>query len=510
MPFELPSGIPNFNTNIPQMPPALDTYGKMLQLKSLQGEQQLQPLRVEAAQQDVQAKTLENQQAQQKIESQKALIKAWSDPDFSSSVTGTGKDIAPAIGFTPGFDPNKMIKTLVSKGVLPQDAMAQASSFLELSKNLSLKTKDDLSNYKEAHQQLANLIGPITSMKVEDAGPALEAVKQKVASGAIPGLDPRDVQLLQQADLAHLQPMVNLLNLGSQVAEYHKGQAEATRAAGENTKTQLEIAPPTPAQLATFTTKTLPSFAALKPEQKQAFIAEAGTARTVDELNKVIERADSTDKSEQMHRDSLAQTEALKGQTFAQQGLKENDKTWTDPQHGYLQTLAQANLGKKAIVAGADGNGLLTSLEPTMAALGVSSFAGVHRVPPTEAAAAGAPGGWAERFTAWADKSASGKLSPQLAREGTELFDQLIDSKYQASVQASAMHAKGYNIPPANLPVMDREGNLTTLDKAPKTSSAPKTPKILTMSAIQQAATDNKVSVDEAKRQAKAAGYTIQ
>jgi hypothetical protein len=111
---------------------------------------------------------------------------------------------------------------------------------------------------------------------------------------------------------------------------------------------------------------------------------------------------------------------------------------------------------------------LLTSLEPTMAALGVSSFAGVHRVPPTEAAAAGAPGGWAERFTAWADKSATGKLSPQLAKEGTQLFDELIDSKYQASVQASAMHAKGYNIPPANMPVMDREGNLTTLDKTPK------------------------------------------
>jgi hypothetical protein len=169
-----------------------------------------------------------------------------------------------------------------------------------------------------------------------------------------------------------------------------------------------------------------------------------------------------------MHADSLAQTEALKGQAFGQKGLEANDKTWTDPQHGYLQTLAQANLGKAAIKAGADGNGLLTSMEPTMVALGVSSFAGVHRVPPAEAQAAGAPGGWAERFNAWATKAATGKLSGQLAKEGTQLFDQLIDAKYATSLQSSAMHAKGYNIPPANMPVMDREGNLTTLDKTPK------------------------------------------
>lgn len=500
MPFELPNGIPNFNTNIPQMPPALDTYGKMLQLKSLQGQQQLIPLQVQQEQQKVQSNDLAIQEQQRKLASRQAMVKAWSDPDFASSVTGsTGKDIAPAIGFEPGFDPKGMIRTLVGKyKVEPEDAMAQASSFLELSKNLSLKTKDDLSNYKSAHEELSKLLTPIPDMKASDAVPALAAAKQQATK--IPGLDPSDVQNLQQADLEHLHGLIHMLGFAGEVADFHKKTAEATKA-------EQGIAPPTADQLKTFTGKTIPSFAALRPEQKQAFTAEAGTARTVDELNKVVERADATDKAEQMHKDSLAQTEALKGQTFAQQGLKENDKTWTDPQHGYLQTLAQANLGKKAIVAGADGNGLLTSLEPTMAALGVSSFAGVHRVPPTEAAAAGAPGGWAERFTAWADKSATGKLSPQLAKEGTELFDQLIDSKYQASVQASAMHAKGFNIPPANLPVMDREGNLTTLDKAPKVKPPAK---ILSVSSLQQAAKDHNVSLDEAKKQAQAAGYTIQ
>lgn len=231
MAFELPQ-MPNFNVQPPQVQSPLDQYGKMLQLKSLIGQQQMQPLQMQEAQEKVKQDQLQTQQMQQQQQSQQAMIKAWSDPDFSSTVTGgTGKDIAGAVGFEPGFNPNAMIKALVSKGVLPKDAMAQAASFLELSKNLSLKTKDDLSNYKEAHEQLAKLIAPIMDMKAGEAGPALDAVKQKVLSGGIPGLDPRDIQLLQQADIAHLTPITNLLNVAGGIADFHKGQAEAAKAA---------------------------------------------------------------------------------------------------------------------------------------------------------------------------------------------------------------------------------------------------------------------------------------
>ena len=243
MAFELPS-VPNFNTQPVQMPSPLDQYGKMLQLKTLQGQQGLIPGQLQEQQEAIKQQQLQTQQMQLQQQSQAAMVKAWSDPDFASTVTGsTGKDIAGKVGFEPGFDPNAMVKSLVSKGVLPKDAMAQAASFLELSKNLSLKTKDDLSNYKDAHQQLANLLSPITSMKVEDAGPALAAVKQKVLSGAIPGLDPRDIQLMQQADLTHLQPVLNLLGLASSVADFHKGQSEAEKAATEAAVAQQKVIP---------------------------------------------------------------------------------------------------------------------------------------------------------------------------------------------------------------------------------------------------------------------------
>ena len=509
--------MPNFNTTIPQqaaaMPSPLEQYGKMLQLRALSGQiqqqQQMQPLQVEQAQQSVQAATLENQQRQQELESQKAMIKAWSDPDFLKGFTGT--DAAQASGV--GFDPNALTSSLISKGVLPKDAMGMTSSFVDRSAKIAetLKAQAQTGEANAAQREkgmkvLADKIGGVLDAPAAKAGDMLTSLKQDLVHNpqAYAGVPKDDLAHVFSADLEHLPAMATLVGLDGKIAEFHSAKASAM-------KTGLEVAAPTVSQLTTFTNKTIPGFSALRPEQKQAFIAEAGTARTADELNKIVERADATDKAEQMHADSLAQTLALKGQAFGQKGLEANDKTWTDPQHGYLQTLSQAKLGKAAITAGADGNGLLTSLEPTMAVLGMNSFAGVHRISPAEATAAGAPGGWAEQFTAWADKAASGKLSPQLAKEGNQLFDQLIDSKYQASLQASEMHASGYGIPRQNVPVMTREGETTTLDKAPKTkTTVVGAGKTLSSAAIQQAATDHGVSVDEVKRQAKAAGYTVQ
>jgi hypothetical protein len=475
MGFELPA-LPSFQTNIPQMPSALDQYGKMLQLKSLMGSQQMQqqqiqqqqqmaPLQVQQAQEGVKQAQLQTQEMQLKQDSQKAIQQAMVSGVFSKYVgadTGNGS----------GIDANGLLKELSSNPkILPEQAGQIVDGFLkryqtmaETAKAVAQTGGEQATIRGKGFDALHERVADVLSLSGDKQTAALSSLTQDLANNpqlfaGVPKDDLGHVFVAARSgDLDTLKIQGGALAVDKKMAETAKAQAEAAKA-------QLGIAPPTPDQLTTFTGKTLPAFAALRPEQKQAFTAEAQSARTVDELNKVTERADATDKAEQMHRDSLAQTEALKGQTFAQQGLKENDKTWTDPQHGYVSTLAQANLGKKAIQAGADGNGLLTSLEPTMAVLGMNSFAGTHRISPAEASAAGAPGGWAERFTAWADKSASGKISPQLAKEGNQLFDQLVDSKYASSVQSSAMHAKGFGIPPANLPVMDRDGNLTTLDK---------------------------------------------
>jgi hypothetical protein len=63
-----------------------------------------------------------------------------------------------------------MIKTLVTRyHVIAEDATAEASSFSELSKNLSGRTKDDFCNYQKSRQQLANKVAPLTDMPVGKA-----------------------------------------------------------------------------------------------------------------------------------------------------------------------------------------------------------------------------------------------------------------------------------------------------------------------------------------------------
>src|ERR1035438_2769954 len=75
------------------------------------------------------------------------------------------------------------------------------------------------------------------------------------------------------------------------------------------------------------------------------------------------------------------------------------------------------------------------------------------------------PGGYAERFNAWADKAFTGKLSPQVAQEGQQLMDDILNSAHMRSVQAAQIAAQGHQIPAAQMPAMDHQGNVTTLDK---------------------------------------------
>lgn len=98
---------------------------------------------------------------------------------------------------------------------------------------------------------------------------------------------------------------------------------------------------------------------------------------------------------------------------------------------GYRDTQKSVGQLKSAIDAASDGNGLLTSFVPTMEVLGINASNGVHRISPAEAEAAQLPGGWAEQFNAWLNKSASGTISPQLKAEGKQLADILVKSSYQ-------------------------------------------------------------------------------
>lgn len=188
--------------------------------------------------------------------------------------------------------------------------------------------------------------------------------------------------------------------------------------------------------------------------------AVKGAEKAVEEPYEERERISASQQQQKM-------MEAMKNLTFGQESLKDSTKAWTDQQHGYLQANANFNMVDNAINQAKDGNGLTTSFAPAMEALGVSVAQGSHRVSPADAAAAGAPGGWAERFNAWADKAASGKLSPQLVQEGHTLINDLRQSKYAQAISQSRIDAASGRLPASQVPVFDPKGNLTTLDKAP-------------------------------------------
>lgn len=147
-------------------------------------------------------------------------------------------------------------------------------------------------------------------------------------------------------------------------------------------------------------------------------------------------------------------------------GKTEMSKIWTDPAKGYAAALAQGNQTKASIKAGADGNGLLTSMAPTMEVLGVNHAAGINRISPAEMTAAGLPGSFAERWNAWATKAISGQLSPQLASEGQQLMGIVLDAAHAKAVMSSKFIAKNRGIKAEDAPALDSQGNMTTLDKA--------------------------------------------
>jgi hypothetical protein len=128
---------------------------------------------------------------------------------------------------------------------------------------------------------------------------------------------------------------------------------------------------------------------------------------------------------------------------------------------------------KNSIQAGADGNGLATSLTPTMVVLGVNNFGQTHRISPAEATAAGAPGGVAERFNAWITKASSGKLSPQLAKEGNDIMDNLIVSAHRKAIINTRVIAGNSGLDPSTVTVTDIHGNPDTLARQVQISTPP-------------------------------------
>jgi hypothetical protein len=218
------------------------------------------------------------------------------------------------------------------------------------------------------------------------------------------------------------------------------------------------------------------------PKNQQEAAAQLAAAQSSGDPTKISKAQsvyDATTKAVQDERQFAstlqAQNQAATKQitfqnTLAQKGLEDTNKLWTDPQHGFAQTRAQVEATKNIVAQAKNGSELAASLEPAMTVLGVNSFAGVHRISPTEYEAAGPQvGSLYLRLNALLDKAGSGKVPPATLSEVGGIMDALLRGKYQTSLDSTRQIVSNAGIPEDRIfvPAPNNFGALTTLDKIP-------------------------------------------
>jgi len=142
------------------------------------------------------------------------------------------------------------------------------------------------------------------------------------------------------------------------------------------------------------------------------------------------------------------------------------DQTWTDPTRGYTQFLSQMDVAKENIRAAKNNDELASAMAPLMTVLGINSFAGLHRISPAEPQAVGTMGTVFRQMNTLFDKKFKGTIPDATATEMDAMMDRLADMKYQQALQSSAYIARSGGLDPRATPIMDRQGNMTTLDQA--------------------------------------------
>ncbi len=461
-----------------QQPNPLDQYGKLVELRALmQGQQQRQamaPLEQQQAQGAVVAQQQENQQRALQLKDQQGISQALHDI-YSSELGGSQGQPAGQAGTAPSSmsmpEPsadrfNSLIQSVQDPkyGISPAGQMGVLKSVNDMRMQTANLSKTDLANREDANKQIAQHVSSILSAAPED-----QPAQYQLAVNAIK----RDPTLSQYAQnippqYPGAEQLTRTLQTLSANSDFLAWQKQGTELPGEAAKSQQEAraAAPPNSQQTQDALANLKGYSALPTTLRNSFSNQIKNAPDWQTLQATMTRAEQQQNANQMHLDSMAQTRAMMGNKFAEAGLTENDKMWTDPQRGFAGAIAQANQTKAAIVAGANGNALLTNMVPTMEVLGINHAAGINRISPQEAESARVSPEWATRWNAWADKVSVGKLSPELAKEGNQLMDVVIDAAHQRALQSAQLIAKGHGLDPSQVPAMDISGNLTTLDKA--------------------------------------------
>lgn len=402
--------------------PQIDVVGaqaRALQLKDLQNKLAMFPTEQQAAQVQLQSQQADLQMKQIALRDQQI----WSDSMKQAAQEGP----KPGEYQAPGSILQNAADIATRNGASFNSIMAHNEALAKLHQTLSTTAKDDIETLQKQHDNASSLLHGILNKpddQLED-----EYNKQIGILKANPsmaqstyGLDPNS--LPEFKDRESLQQEADILQGYSNVVKEHTEQTEA--AARQS-------------QAATAAAK----------EAREAKNPQPGTVTPAIEF----EQANANYRAQLSRRVGL-QNELQKN------GLSQLDKMFTDPVHGYTQFLAQAQETKAAVSSAQTGSELATSLTPLMTALGVVSFAGIHRINQYDINSAGPQvGSLYRRLNTVLDKAGSGKIQPDTAKETLDLMDQMISAKHHTMMQGARMVAQNAGLDPNTTAIMDRHGD---------------------------------------------------
>jgi hypothetical protein len=401
--------LPALDVKPPQPVNPLEEYARVVNLKSALLAQQGQQM--------------QNEQQQLTLQDDQKWRQVMQSPDWDGS-------------------PDKLLKMGIKAGVGPTSYRTMQAAMLDAQKKHADLDSTTLDNVQKTNDQyrgrLLSIINAPDAQKQSlwDAEITKEEQAGKIQPGAMTHTYPGD-------DAA--QTFANHFALGSVLAKeaIEDKAAEARKSQADTAASRLNLETPGIQSRNQLSASEAASFG--QPTAKDRYVQQQENFR------------------------AAQGRQASQSNQLQKNGLEQLDKMFTDPQHGYTQFLAQADATKNSIAQAKDGSELASSLVPLMTVLGVNSFAGVHRVSPSEVAATGPHvGSLYRQLNTILDKVGSGEMNPDTVRETGQIIDGLIAAKHQSLVQGAQLVAKNNGLDPTKTTVMSRDGNIDTLDNVTK------------------------------------------
>jgi hypothetical protein len=466
---------PALNVQPLQQADPIGQLGKVMALKTMmqqqQYQQQMQPLELQKTQQEV-------QQQQMAIAQQKAMLDAA--PQFVQH---------DANGKPTGFDSAGYFNSLQGK-VSPSTLFAEQKSIADSTLATANAGAAQLKLQKDKNDNAYQIFEGVRQTAKDNPQAA-----QQVYQNAIPKLQDLGVDtskyptdFTQVGDKGLQQFEVQLGVHGQMLADAEtiaKTQKDAADTALTNIKVNLsQNSRPGDFDAVIDQATNNPLTRAMGPVYKNEvnlalskgdYEGAQGIVKQMGEYVGGMRKEQYTQQQESVRQNLNRQ--AMTADRLQTQGISALDTIWTNPQHGYGQFLSQAQMTKNAIADSKNGNELASSLMPVMTAQGVSSFAGVKRIPPSEVAAAGPQLGSAyRRINAILDKVGTGSVPADTLNEVNGLVDQMIATRHNQALQSSRQIAANTGLDLDKTSVMDPQGNVVPLSRAGATPAPAPTP----------------------------------